>query len=93
MADETPATTTSSATRCGRCQSALGERERIAAGDRVFCRTCYDILKLQVKNGVAAMSEHVRQKTRSPAGTRSLSPSADWQRAHLTVAVVVIRPP
>ena len=59
MADETPATTTSSATRCGRCQSALGERERIAAGDRVFCRTCYDILKLQVKNGVAAMSEGI----------------------------------
>jgi len=59
MADETPATTTSSATRCGRCQSALGESERIAAGDRVFCRTCYDILKLQVRNGVAALSDGI----------------------------------
>jgi len=45
--------------RCGRCQSALSERERVPAGDRVFCRTCYDILKLQVRNGVATMSEGI----------------------------------
>lgn len=59
MADATPSTTTSSATRCGRCQSALGDRERVPAGDRVFCRTCYDILRVQVRTGVAAMSEGV----------------------------------
>jgi hypothetical protein len=59
MADANPSTTTSVATRCGRCQSALSESERVSAGDRVFCRTCYDILKLQLRTGVAAMSEGI----------------------------------
>ena len=63
MADATPSTTTPSATRCGRCQAALNESERVTAGDRVFCRTCYDILKLQLRTGVAAGAKrggHVR---------------------------------
>jgi hypothetical protein len=59
MADANPSTTTPVAPRCGRCQSALSESERVAAGDRVFCRTCYDILKLQLRTGVAAMSEGI----------------------------------
>ena len=59
MADANPSTTTPVATRCGRCQSALSESERVAAGDRVFCRTCYDILKLQLRTGVAAMSQDI----------------------------------
>jgi hypothetical protein len=59
MADANVTTTTPTATRCGRCQSALGESERVPAGDRVFCRTCFDILKLQVRTGVAAMSEGI----------------------------------
>ncbi len=59
MADANPSTTTPVATRCGRCQSALSESERVTAGDRVFCRTCYDILKLQLRTGVAAMSQDI----------------------------------
>jgi hypothetical protein len=59
MADANEATTMPVATRCGRCQSALSESERVPAGDRVFCRTCFDILKLQVRTGVAAMSQDV----------------------------------
>ena len=59
MADVNPATTMPVATRCGRCQSALSESERVPAGDRVFCRTCFDILKLQVRTGVAAMSQDI----------------------------------
>ena len=59
MADATPSTTTPSATRCGRCQAALNESERVTAGDRVFCRTCYEILKLQLRTGVAAMSQDI----------------------------------
>jgi len=57
MADANPATPV--ATRCGRCQAALSESERVTAGDRVFCRTCYDILKLQLRTGVAAMSQDI----------------------------------
>ena len=59
MADVNESTTTPTATRCGRCQAALTEREQVTAGDRVFCRTCYDILKLQVRTGVAAMSQDI----------------------------------
>lgn len=59
MAEANPSTTTPVATRCGRCQSALSESERVTAGDRVFCRTCYDILKLQLRTGVAAMSQDI----------------------------------
>ncbi len=59
MAEATPSAATPSATRCGRCQAALSERERVPAGDRVFCRTCYDILKLQVRTGVKALSQGI----------------------------------
>ena len=59
MADVNESTTTPTATRCGRCNAALSETERVAAGDRVFCRTCYDILKLQLRTGVAAMSQDI----------------------------------
>jgi hypothetical protein len=57
MADVNESTTT--ATRCGRCQAALSESERVAAGDRVFCRTCFDIVKLQARTGAAAMSDGI----------------------------------
>jgi hypothetical protein len=59
MADVNESATTPTATRCGRCNAALSETERVAAGDRVFCRTCYDILKLQLRTGVAAMSQDI----------------------------------
>jgi hypothetical protein len=59
MADVSESTTTPTATRCGRCQAALSESERVAAGDRVFCRTCYDIVKLQARTDAATMSEGV----------------------------------
>jgi hypothetical protein len=59
MADPSSSTTTPAATRCGRCQVSLSESDRVPAGDRVFCRTCYDILKLQLRSGVAAMSEGI----------------------------------
>src|SRR5256886_7113623 len=57
MAEANPATPV--ARRCGRCQAALSESERVTAGDRVFCRTCYDLLKLQLRTGVAAMSQDI----------------------------------
>src|SRR6266404_9906570 len=59
MADANPSATTPVATRCGRCHAALSESERVTAGDRVFCRTCYDILKLQLRTGVAAMAQGI----------------------------------
>jgi hypothetical protein len=51
--------TTQTATRCGRCQAALSESDRVLAGDRVFCRTCSDIVKLQARTGAAATSDGI----------------------------------
>jgi len=60
MADaDSSSAATPSATRCGRCQTALTDSERVPAQDRFFCRTCYEILKLQLRTTVASMSENV----------------------------------
>ena len=59
MADATLPTATPTETRCARCRAALTENDRVTAGDRVFCRTCYDILKLELRRGVATMSEDI----------------------------------
>jgi hypothetical protein len=59
MADSNTSTTAPETVRCARCQSALGESERVPAGDRVFCRTCFDIVKLQTRTGVAARSDSI----------------------------------
>ena len=59
MADASPSTATPSPTRCGRCQATLTESERVAAQDRFFCRTCYEIVKLQGRRTVATISEDV----------------------------------
>jgi len=59
MAHVDPSTATPVATRCARCQAALSESDRVTAGDRVFCSTCYEILKLQLRSGVASMSQDI----------------------------------
>jgi len=59
MADSNTSATAPATVRCARCQSALGESERLPAGDRVFCRTCFDIVKLQARTGAAARSDSI----------------------------------
>ena len=58
MADAKPAAATL-ATRCARCQTALSEGDRITAQDRIFCRSCYEVLQLQLRRSVASMSEDI----------------------------------
>jgi hypothetical protein len=59
MADATPSPATPTVARCGRCQAALTDSDRVPAQDRFFCRTSYEILKLQLRTTVASMSENV----------------------------------
>jgi hypothetical protein len=59
MADPQTSSTVPVAVRCARCQSALGESERVPAGDRVFCRTCSDIVELQARTGAAAAPDGI----------------------------------
>jgi len=44
---------------CARCEKALAEGDRVVASDRVFCRSCYETLELEVQRAVAGMSEDV----------------------------------
>lgn len=59
MPDANAPTTAPVAVRCARCQSALTERERVSAGDRVYCRTCSDIVKLQTRTSVASTPDGI----------------------------------
>ncbi len=59
MVDASSPAAIPSTTRCARCQSALGENDRVPAQDRFFCRSCYEVLKLQLRRTVGAMSEDV----------------------------------
>ena len=59
MADARPSAATPTPTRCARCQTALSEGDRVTAQDRVFCRSCYEVLKLQLRRSVASMSEDI----------------------------------
>ena len=59
MADANSPTATPTETRCARCRALVSEGDRVTADDRVFCRTCYEILKLELRKSVASMSEDV----------------------------------
>ena len=59
MADARPAAATPTTTRCARCQTALSEGDRVTAQDRIFCRSCYEVLQLQLRRSVASLSEDI----------------------------------
>jgi hypothetical protein len=44
---------------CARCQKTLTEDDRVVAGDRVFCRSCYEVLKFELQRAVAQMSADI----------------------------------
>jgi hypothetical protein len=59
MADANPPAATPLETTCARCRATVSESDRVTADNRVFCRTCYEILKLELRRGVASLSEDV----------------------------------
>jgi hypothetical protein len=44
---------------CARCDKPLVGDDRVDTGDRTFCRTCYDILRMQLQQGIEGMSRDV----------------------------------
>jgi hypothetical protein len=44
---------------CAQCSKTLTADDRIATGDRVFCRSCYASLRAELEDAVAAMSTDV----------------------------------
>ncbi len=56
----TPLTSTAPvAERCAQCSRLLTATDRVAAGDRVFCTSCHDSLRLELESAVRAMSEDI----------------------------------
>ncbi len=59
MSDVTPPPVEPGAATCARCEKALTEGDRVAAGDRAFCRSCYEVLTHELQQAVAQMSRDV----------------------------------
>src|SRR5438105_11563312 len=57
---ETPAAGIAApAETCAQCARTLTPDDRVASGDRVFCRSCYESLRAQLEAAVANMSEDI----------------------------------
>ncbi len=54
--DATPAI---GAEACARCGRSLSPGDRVAAGDRVFCSACYETLREELRQAVAAMGSDI----------------------------------
>ena len=44
---------------CGRCARPLTAEDRVPAGDKVFCRSCYETLSEEVRSAVSQLSSDV----------------------------------
>ena len=51
--------TATPAETCAQCSKPLTGEDRVASGDRVFCRTCYAELRAQLEQHVAHMSSDI----------------------------------
>ncbi len=58
-ASPTPDAHGSADATCARCGRSLAPAERIAAGDRVFCASCYETLREELRQAVTAMSTDI----------------------------------
>jgi len=54
-----PSSEPPTAATCARCDRALADDDRVVAGDRQFCRSCYETLRLELQRTVEAMSTDV----------------------------------
>jgi len=44
---------------CAQCARQLAPNDRVAADDRVFCRSCYESLKADLRQGLEAMTTNI----------------------------------
>lgn len=59
VSPSTPQPQSAAATTCARCDKALTANDRVEAGDRVFCRSCYETLKVQLQQAADSRSRDV----------------------------------
>jgi hypothetical protein len=58
MSDVPPPAAPSTGT-CARCERTLTETDRVLAGDRAFCRSCYETLRFELQQTAARMSQDI----------------------------------
>jgi hypothetical protein len=44
---------------CAQCSRVLSAEDRVASGDRLFCRSCYATLRVELEQVISAMSSNV----------------------------------
>ena len=54
-----PAPAAPSTSTCALCDKALTDGDRVLAGDRAFCRGCYEVLSFELRQAVASLSHDV----------------------------------
>src|SRR5882724_6994682 len=59
MSDATPPPAQPSTATCARCEKTLTEGDRVLAADRAFCRSCYEVLKFELQQAAARMSQDI----------------------------------
>lgn len=57
--DTSPIAKTATEERCAECGKLLTPGDRVAAGDRLFCASCHERLRLELATAVQAMSEDI----------------------------------
>jgi hypothetical protein len=58
MSDGPPPAAPNPAT-CARCDTTLTETDRVVASDRAFCRSCYEVLRFELQQAVARLSQDI----------------------------------
>jgi hypothetical protein len=56
---DAPTPAAPSTATCARCEKPLTETDRVLAGDRAFCRSCYEVLRYELRQAVARMSQDI----------------------------------
>lgn len=59
MADDVSSSSSAIEESCAQCGNHITPDDRVAAGDRVFCRTCYASLRRELESAVQTMSEDI----------------------------------
>ena len=71
---------------CAQCGKALTPDDRVASGDRLFCRSCYATLRAELEQAVAGMSTDINYLN---AAVRNPAAAEKWfGRMMMTFALV-----
>ena len=56
---DAPTPAAPSTATCARCDKPLNDSDRVLAGDRAFCRSCYEVLRFELRQALARLSQDI----------------------------------